>query len=90
MPLLDRRLYRACVDLFCCCVEKFSPAQHDAKLNVPEGYFNRLAEFLVDIQTEVARPILVCLLPDGESHGVSTDLRKLATSFDQQLRAKGT
>eukprot|EP00435_Cladocopium_sp_Y103_P046313 s1586_g13.t1 len=69
-------------------VMKFSPAQRDAKLNVPDGYFNKLTDLLVDIK-EVARPILVCLLPDGEFLGVSTDLRKLANSFDQQLKARG-
>eukprot|EP00435_Cladocopium_sp_Y103_P063858 s184_g25.t1 len=63
-------------------VMKFNPAQHDAKLNVPDGFFNKFTDILVEIQKDVARPILVRLLPDGEFHGLSTDLRKVASTFD--------
>eukprot|EP00435_Cladocopium_sp_Y103_P032756 s3768_g8.t1 len=70
-------------------VMKFNPAQRDAKLCIPEGYFNKMTDILVDIQKEVARPILVCLLPDGEYHSVSTDLKGVASTFDQQLKSKG-
>ena len=69
-------------------VMRFNPAQHDARLNVPEDYFQKLVTIFLDIQKEVASPILVCLLPDGEFHGVSTYLSKVASSFDQQSRSK--
>eukprot|EP00435_Cladocopium_sp_Y103_P043653 s1874_g12.t1 len=70
-------------------VMKFNPTQHGAKMNVPEGFFNKFTDILVEIQKDVARPILVCLLPDGEFHGVTIDQRKVASTFEQQLKAKG-